>query len=127
MKTNKSITILYVDDEEINLFLFDKFFSGLWNIFTASSGSEGLEILEKHPEINFIFSDMNMPVMNGLEFIRQVKLNFPSIPCSIISGYSFSLEMDNAIIENLIKGFFQKPYTNKDIIDHVEKGLNLSL
>lgn len=68
--------ILVLDDEEgiIELFLA---FSKRYNhkTITAFNGNEGLEILSKNPELDIIFCDNNMPIMDGYRFTRHVRTN----------------------------------------------------
>ena len=71
------VKILYVDDEIINLQLFEINFSKNYNVIIADNGFSGLEILENNPDISVVISDMKMPNMNGLEFIKKAKSSNP--------------------------------------------------
>ena len=66
--------ILYVDDETINLELFKINFRNEYDVVVANSAIKGLEILKGEP-IKVVVSDLKMPVMNGLEFIVEVRKN----------------------------------------------------
>ena len=82
MSNNQKTTILYVDDEEINLFIFEQTFQDDYKVFTANSGEEGLKQLDNHAEsILVVISDMRMPNMNGVEFITQAKAKHQKIRC----------------------------------------------
>ena len=76
----------------------------------AFSGNEALELLRSHqpPEVMYIFSDINMPGMTGLELLDKVKAEFPQIQVSMISAYGDS-ENYNRAINSGAKGFFVKP------------------
>ena len=80
-------SILYVDDETINLELLQLTFMNDFQVITASSAQEGLDLLEKHPGIHVVVSDLKMPVMNGLDFIKIVKQQYPSKVCMLLTGY----------------------------------------
>lgn len=110
--------LLYVDDEETNLLLFEVSFANDFNIITAESGADALEML-KSAEFDIIVSDMKMPEMNGLEFILEVKKIKPDIPCYMLSGYSLDGEIDDAIENGLIIDFFQKPLNKKEFLNAV--------
>lgn len=56
----------------------------------------------------YIFSDINMPGMSGLELLDKVKKQFPAIKVSMISAYGDS-ENYNRAIESGAKEFFTKP------------------
>ncbi len=108
-------TVLYVDDESMNLDLFRINFRSDFHVITALTGREGLVKKAQHPEISAVFSDMKMPEMNGMEFIRQVKSMDPGIPCFLVSGYDYSGEISEAMNSRLIEEYFQKPLDFKKI------------
>ncbi len=108
--------ILYVDDEEANLLLFRISFEGEREILLANTPEEGLEKLRKHQgRIRAVISDMHMPKMNGVQFIKKAKEMANNIPCFILSGYAFNDEIDEALQLNLIKKFFTKPFNRTEI------------
>ncbi len=106
---------LVVDDEKDVQMLFRLKFrkelrSGLIELEFALSGQEALEMLRerKPPDVIYIFSDINMPGMSGLELLERVKKEFPSIPVSIISAYGDSENHERAM-KSGAKEFFTKP------------------
>ena len=83
------IAILYVDDEDMNLFLFKSNFGKKYPVFTANSGPEGLKVLEENDDkIIVVISDMSMPGMNGVEFIMKAQQKYPLIGYFILTGCS---------------------------------------
>lgn len=108
-------TIMYVDDEKINLKLFQIHFQGKYEIITCTSGMEGMQKLYEHPDVSVIISDMKMPGMNGVEFIQMVKQINREIPCYILTGYDVTPEIADALKLNLIEHCFHKPMDAKEI------------
>lgn len=107
--------ILIVDDEKDVEMLFRQKFrkeikSGAVEMVFAFSGQEALDLLEKDnpPEVMYVFSDINMPGMTGLELLDKVKARFPQINVSMISAYGDS-DNYNKAIESGAKEFFTKP------------------
>ncbi|WPR74711.1 response regulator [Algoriphagus sp. NG3] len=107
--------ILIVDDEQDVELLFRQKFrkevrSGLLELAFAFSGDEALELLgsENPPEVVYVFSDINMPGMTGLELLEKIKLQFPSINVSMISAYGDSENFKKAM-DSGAKDFFTKP------------------
>ncbi|PLX17206.1 MAG: response regulator [Salinivirgaceae bacterium] len=111
---SKKHTILYVDDETINLMLFESMFNDKYNVFTAESGAQGLELL-KDNYVDMVFSDMKMPEMNGLEFICYAKEQFPNIVYFILSGFDITDEIQEALNNKLVNKYFQKPFDMQEI------------
>ena len=62
-----------MDDEVINLELLQLTFMNELEVMTAASAREGLQILDRNPDIQIVISDLKMPVMNGLDFIKEIK------------------------------------------------------
>ncbi len=122
--TDESNTLLYVDDESINLMLFDKLFSNNYNVITAESGTKALELMQKHPEIKLIFSDMKMPEMSGIEFIKQAKQQFKNKSYFIISGYEINDEIDAALDSGLISNYFKKPFNMDQLNQTIKQNIN---
>ncbi len=107
--------ILIVDDEKDVELLFRQKFrreirGGAVDMVFAFSGQEALDILanDDPPEVMYMFSDINMPGMTGLELLSIVKKDFPNIQVSMISAYGDSENYDKAISSGA-KEFFTKP------------------
>lgn len=107
--------ILIVDDEKDVEMLFRQKFrkeikSGEIDLVFAFSGNEALEVLESShpPEVMYVFSDINMPGMTGIELLEKVKSRFPTINVSMISAYG-DAENYNKAKNSGAKEFFTKP------------------
>ncbi len=121
---NSKPKILYVDDEEINTTVFQLTFSKVFDVLTADSGMKGMEIFHSDPDIKFVISDMKMPVMNGLEFIRKIKDVSKHTPCTILSGYQQSPEILNALNKGEIVDYMMKPFNKTAIEKLIHKHIN---
>lgn len=106
---------LVVDDERDVEMLFRQKFrkevrKGLLELEFAFSGDEAIKILKSNdpPEVVYIFSDINMPGMSGLELLEKVKSEFPDIKVSMISAYGDQENYDRAM-DSGAKAFFTKP------------------
>ncbi len=117
-----NVAVLYVDDEDANLFLFDRTFSPLFKVLTAESGEDGLHVLEEHQnEIIVVITDMKMPGMNGIEFVRIARERFKNIAYYVLTAFNFNKEVETALEEKLIARSFTKPFDVKQIKAEVEK------
>lgn len=112
---NNRIKVLYVDDEEINLELFQISFEIDFEILTGNDGFKGLEILENTPDIQVIISDMKMPRMNGIEFIKKAQEKYPDKRYYILTGFEITNEIQEALDTCLIHKYFRKPFNYQEI------------
>jgi two-component system, response regulator, stage 0 sporulation protein F len=123
--------ILIVDDEkDVEMLFRQKFRKELkmydLELVFAFSGDEALAILgsSNPPEIMYIFSDINMPGMTGLELLENVKTKYPQITVSMISAYGDSDNFNRAMNSGA-KGFFTKPIDfdslKKEILNLIQK------
>ncbi len=112
---DRKTKFLYVDDESINTKLIEINFSERYEILIANSGNKGLEVLNANPDTSVVLSDMKMPLMNGLEFIRQAKCRFPDKRYYILSGFDITDEIQDALDTGLIEKYFRKPFNRREI------------
>ena len=112
---SKRPILLYVDDEPINLMLFEAQFDQTFNVITAKSGNDGLVKLRSNPAIRFVISDMKMPGMNGVEFISIAKKDFPDIIYTVLTAFDVNSEIAEALSNGLIFKYFRKPYCVNEI------------
>ena len=115
--------ILYVDDEDVNLFIFEVNLGKKFNVITASSGKQGLEVLDSNPGIAVVVTDMRMPLMDGLEFVRVARERFTNLKFYMLSAFDINEEIQKAIKEGLIRRYFQKPLNLQEIESELVKVL----
>lgn len=106
---------LVVDDEkDVEMLFRQKFRKELRNgdleLVFAFSGQDALDILNSShpPEVVYVFSDINMPGMTGIELLNQIKSEHPEINVSMISAYGDDENYQKAIASGA-KEFFTKP------------------
>lgn len=113
--------ILFVDDEAQILRSITRLFMDTeYEILTAESGAEALDILEVE-QVDVIVSDMKMPKMTGYELLSQVKRKFPNIVRIILSGFSDERIVFDALQKNIAKLYILKPWENNVLINTIEK------
>lgn len=74
---DKKYNILYVDDETNNLTAFVATFRRQFNVFTATSGREGMDIM-RHNNIQIVITDQRMPEMTGVQFLESIIPEYPN-------------------------------------------------
>lgn len=117
--------VLYVDDERLNLMLFVAHLDKKYNVLTADSGEVGLTILKENRGIRVVVSDMKMPHMNGIEFIKKALEITPDTIFYILTGFEITKEIQQALDEGLIRKYFRKPFNIKEISAEIDRGLGI--
>lgn len=116
---NSTPVLLYIDDEQINLELFELTFEDTFRIILKDSGEEGLEFLKEQSGKIIVITDLKMPGMSGTEFIRKASSMFPEHVYFILSGFSLTPECQELINSGTLKEYFVKPlnkYYVKEVI-----------
>jgi two-component system chemotaxis response regulator CheY len=88
-------------------------------VYEAGSGTDGLEVL-KSRQVDLILSDINMPSMDGLEFLRQLRAQnlAPGVPVVMITTESSEEHVKQAILSGA-QGYIRKPFTAEQVKERV--------
>ena len=88
-------------------------------VHEAGSGTEGLDLL-KAKQVYLILSDINMPSMDGLEFLRQIRAHnlAPGVPVVMITTESSEEHVRQAILAGA-QGYIRKPFTSEQVKERV--------
>ena len=121
-KTKSLPPILYVDDEEDNLTVFNSAFRRYYEIHLALSGREGLEIMKKHP-IHLIITDQRMPEMTGVQFFEKIIPDYPDCIRMILTGFSDIEAIIQAINTGRVYRYITKPWNKEELKINIDKGL----
>lgn len=115
------LSILYVEDEEVVREQFLKVFSKLFkNVFIAYDGNEGLEKFKEYQDqISIVISDINMPKLNGLEFLKKAKEIDPQIPFIFTTGQTESHYLIEAI-NNGVTHYAVKPIEMPSLMAQIQ-------
>ncbi len=112
--------ILCVDDEEVILDSFRKILvvDG-YSVDTVTNGKEALGLIQSH-HYDFLFTDLKMPEMDGVEVTKSVKHLRPDIDVIIITGYA-SVETAVETMKYGAMDYVQKPFTDDELLAFVKK------
>jgi DNA-binding NtrC family response regulator len=118
--------LLIVDDEpEILAVLKDQLEEDGMDIQTASAGKQALELCERE-SFDAILSDLNMPQMDGLKFLKNLRDRGNQTPFVVLTGYA---DKDKAV-QALKLGafdFLEKPWSSEQLEEVVSKALELGM
>lgn len=121
---NDRIRILCVDDEKNVLRAIRRvFLDDDYEILSAVSAVEGLEILRTVEEIQIVISDYRMPGVNGVDFLKKVYKNWPETVRIVLSGYADTAAIVAAINEGQIFKFIPKPWDEDELKATIQKAI----
>jgi response regulator RpfG family c-di-GMP phosphodiesterase len=120
---SEPLKILVVDDDEVILQVFTDFLQRKeeYAILTARDGTEALNIVFQD-KVDFCFTDLHMPGMDGLEFTMKIHEFDNTLPVVVMTGYP---SMDNAIttLKHGVVDFLVKPFHIGDIEITIKRAL----
>lgn len=115
-------TILVVDDEKSNIDFIASILTKDYNVKTAPNGKVAIDILKKF-NIDLVITDIEMPIMNGIELVKEMKRLDLSADIIIISAHADTNYLLGAINEGINK-YILKPINKMNLTLNVAKTLN---
>lgn len=110
--------VLFVDDSKLMRLAGGKFLHGHCDLVLASDGREAWEILQQDDQIDLVFTDLMMPVMDGYELIRRIRqsadLRISQLPLLVVTGEDELNARELALSEGA-SDFIAKPFTPADL------------
>jgi len=112
------VCVLAVDDEPFNLDLLERSLRRKYDVLSASSGEQALEILRDSPDrerIAIILCDYRMPGMSGAELLAESMRTHPDARRVVITGYADSDNLIAAINDGRIHYLVTKPWKHQEL------------
>lgn len=119
----KDIKILLVDDEQNILSGYKRNLRSFFNVFTASSGREGLNIIKENGPFAVVVSDYKMPEMNGNQFLAKVKDIAPDTVRMMLTGFADLEATMDAVNQGHIFRFLTKPCSTEKLLASLNDGV----
>jgi DNA-binding NtrC family response regulator len=118
-------TVLFVDDEERILRSLRMQFRGRYEVLTAGSGREAIEVVRGRV-VHAVVSDQRMPGMLGAELLGQVREISPATMRLLLTGYSDMQAIVASVNEGEIFRFIEKPWQPQRLFDAVEQAVQVA-
>jgi signal transduction histidine kinase/CheY-like chemotaxis protein len=115
--------VLLIDDDQHTLELIDAYLTDMdYQLIKAQNGREGLESLQREQGTMIILLDLIMPVMNGFEFIDEVRRHpeFAKIPIIIISAHDLSNRERSLLLQHTQVIIKKGEYNRQELIGNIE-------
>lgn len=119
-------TILVVDDEPMNLFLFTNLLGIRYNVITAGSGREALDILERE-SVDLLLLDLHMPEMDGFDVMRRLSAipECDNLPIIVVTADS-DFDTESEIFQAGARDYISKPLVMQVAIQRIRRIIELS-
>ena len=115
--------ILLVDDEPNVLKALKRLFIDTeYKIHTAASADEGLKVCAEH-DIALVISDYRMPGKTGVQFLADVKEQYPQTIRIILSGFADVASIVEAINDGQVYKFLAKPWNDQELLTTVQRAV----
>jgi len=115
--------ILCVDDDENILKGFRRQLRGQFELETATSGQEGLELFKRKGPFAVVVSDMRMPMMDGIEFLSRVREANPDSVRIMLTGNADMQTAIDAVNEGNIFRYLTKPCSSDELAKAINAGI----
>lgn len=115
--------ILIIDDSEsIREIVSFNLNNAGYNVITGINGEDGWNVLQDNTDINLVITDLNMPVMDGIDFLKKVRQDdkFKYLPVIILTTESQEQKKIEAKMAGAT-GWIIKPFVKEKLIEVVKK------
>lgn len=112
-------TVLIVDDSRVVIKILERMLLDDYHVITASNGKQALEMVTERPDIKLIISDLWMPVMDGFEFLSNLKQStnpkIKAIPIIVVSASQVDAPVRQKLDDLNVSAVIRKPVTTEKI------------
>ncbi|ATB38970.1 two-component system sensor histidine kinase/response regulator [Cystobacter fuscus] len=116
-------TLLLVDDEPDVIDLLQRMFHKRYQVLSASSGREALELLRRHP-VDVLITDQRMPEMTGIELVTAARAEGLDVTALLLTGYTNPEDIIAAINRGQVYRYITKPWDLNDLVFTVKNAVD---
>ncbi|MAT16675.1 MAG: response regulator [Planctomyces sp.] len=115
--------ILLVDDSRAVRLVSRKIVSGMeLEALEAENGADALEVVKANPDLDVVLLDWNMPVMDGLTFLKELRsMSIPKQPIVVMCTTENEMERIVEAMQNGADEYIMKPFTEEIIREKLEE------
>jgi signal transduction histidine kinase len=114
-----AVKILVVEDDPVSFLLLKEIFKPTnYQIFHAENGQEGVRFAKEHPDLDLILMDVNLPLLNGHDATREIRVFNPSIPIIAQTANAMMGDKEKALDAGC-SDFITKPIQAKILLGKV--------
>lgn len=118
--------VLYIDDDHLNLRVFEANFRTRYRVVCCRSGADALrEITARPSEIGVILTDQRMPEMTGVELLERAREVVPDALRMILTAYSDIQAVMDAVNRGQVSRYFVKPWDKDELVTALDDSLRI--
>jgi len=122
MKPLQDITILVAEDERpVRMLLRVVLESAGARVIEAEDGVRALRMLDLHPEVTLLCTDVNMPNLGGGALVREARARRPELP--VVACTALDLEGNGSPLAAAVDGIVHKPFVPVDLVRTVAEAI----
>lgn len=125
MASSDAPAVLYVDDEPINLRVFEANFKQRFRVVTCGSGAETLERLRTLGDVAVLVSDQRMPGMTGVELLEKARELLPDAQRMVVTAYSDMQAVMDAVNRGQVSRYFVKPWVKEELLGALDEAVRV--
>jgi PAS domain S-box-containing protein len=117
-KAGEKITVLVIEDEEINWLYISEILKKRAKLIHAVNGVVALDLVKKNPDIDLVLMDIKLPDINGLELTKMIKAVNKNLPVVAQTAYALAGDREKAFNAGCVE-YFTKPVRRDDLLNLV--------
>ncbi len=118
--------VVYVDDEPINLRVFEANFKERFRLKTFQTAALALEFVIQHgPEVGVLITDQRMPEMTGVQLLEKVKHAAPDSQRMMLTAFADMQAMSDAVNLGQVTRYFGKPWSKEELARALQDALTI--
>src|SRR6185295_5496209 len=118
--------VVYVDDEPINLRVFEANFKERFRLKTFQTAAQALDFVMQHgPEVGVLITDQRMPEMTGVQLLEKVKHAAPDSQRMMLTAFADMQAMSDAVNLGQVTRYFGKPWSKEELAGALQDALTI--
>ena len=119
-RDGRESVLLVEDDEDVRLYAAEALETLGYNVFQAAEAQSALRILDEHPGIALLFTDVGLPGLNGRKLAEEARRRSPSLKILYTTGYASNAVVHNGILDASVE-LLSKPFTTEALAHKLEQ------
>jgi PAS domain S-box-containing protein len=119
MTRHPRTVLLVEDDDDVREYIVSALIRLGYRALEAGDASAALTIMDSHPEVNLLLTDVGLPGLNGRQLAAEASRRLPGVKILFITGYARNAIVHNGVLDHGVE-LLSKPFT----IDHLARKLN---